>query len=107
MVPVVATFAMAEPLIIPIRADAITETFAGPPGERPTRVREMSLMNWEKPLYFRNDPNRIKMKTYVAETPLPVPRMPIVSQTSDLITRFSVKAAVPKVPGTKRPHSAK
>ena len=62
MVPVVATFAMADPLIIPIRADAITETFAGPPGDRPTRGREMSLMNCEKPLYFRNDPNRIKMK---------------------------------------------
>ena len=41
MVPVVATFAMAEPLIIPISAEATTETLAGPPGERPTSVSEM------------------------------------------------------------------
>ena len=67
----------------------------------------MSFINWEKPLYFKNAPKRTKIKVYVAETPLPVPRMPIVSQTRDLITRLSVKAAVPKVPGTQRPHRAK
>ena len=62
MVPVVATFAMAEPLIMPIMAEAITETFAGPPGDLPTRVREMSLINWEKPLYFKNAPKRTNTK---------------------------------------------
>ena len=107
MVPVVATFAIADPLIMPIRAEAITETFAGPPGERPTSVREMSLISWENPLYFRNAPKSTNTKMYVAETPLPVPRIPIVSHTRDLMMRLSGNAAVPKVPGRYRPQTAK
>ena len=60
IVPVVATLAMAEPLIIPIRPDAMTATFAGPPEVVPTRVSEKSLMNLEKPEYFRNAPKTTK-----------------------------------------------
>ena len=107
MVPVVATLAMAEPLIMPIRAEAMTATLAGPPGERPTSVSAMSLMNWEKPLYLRNAPKSTNTKIYVADTPAPVPRMPLVSHTRALMTRLSVKALVPNVPGMKRPHTAK
>ena len=62
MVPVVATLAMAEPLIIPMRAEASTATLAGPPGVRPTRVREKSLMNLEKPLYFKKAPKTTNRK---------------------------------------------
>ena len=100
IVPVVATLAIAEPLIMPISAEAMTATFAGPPGERPTSVSAMSLMNWEKPEYLRNEPKSTNTKMYVAETLAPVPRMPLVSHTSALITRLSVNALVPKVPGT-------
>lgn len=41
MVPVVATLAMALPLIMPISALANTATLAGPPGVCPTRVSEV------------------------------------------------------------------
>ena len=99
IVPVVATLAIAEPLIMPISAEAITATFAGPPGVCPTSVSAISLMNWEKPLYLRNAPKSTNTKIYVAETPAPVPRMPLVSHTSALMTRLSVKALVPNVPG--------
>ncbi len=53
IVPVVATLAMALPLIIPKRALANTATFAGPPVERPTSVSAISFMNWLNPLYFK------------------------------------------------------
>ena len=99
IVPVVATLAMADPLIMPISAEAITATLAGPPGVCPTSVSAISLMNWEKPLYLRNAPKSTNTKIYVAETPAPVPRMPLVSHTSALMTRLSVKALVPNVPG--------
>ena len=101
--PVVATLAMAEPLIMPISAEAITATLAGPPGVWPTSVSAMSLMNWENPLDLRN----ANTKIYVAETPAPVPSTPLVSHTSALITRLSVKALVPNVPGMYLPHTAK
>lgn len=107
IVPVVATLAMAEPLIMPISAEAITATLAGPPGVWPTSVSAMSLMNWENPLYLRNAPKSTNTKIYVAETPAPVPSTPLVSHTSALITRLSVKALVPNVPGMYLPHTAK
>ena len=107
MVPVVATLAIAEPLIMPISADAMTATLAGPPGVCPTSVSAISLMNCEKPLYLRNAPKSTNTKIYVAETPAPVPRMPLVSQTRALITRLSVKALVPNVPGIYLPQIAK
>ena len=56
-VPVVATFAIAEPFIIPIKAEAITLTFAGPPGVRPTKVNAKSFINFENPECFKNEPN--------------------------------------------------
>ena len=90
IVPVVATLATAEPLIIPISAEASTATFAGPPGERPTSVSAISLINWEKPEYLRKAPKSTNTKIYVAETLAPVPRMPPVSQTSALMTRLNV-----------------
>ena len=62
MVPVVATFAMAEPLIMPMSPEAMTATFAGPPDVRPTSVREKSLMNFEKPLCFKKAPKTTKRK---------------------------------------------
>ncbi len=65
-------------------------------GVCPTSVSAISLMNWEKPLYLRNAPKSTNTKIYVAETPAPVPRMPLVSHTSALMTRLSVKALVPK-----------
>jgi hypothetical protein len=40
-------------LIIPKRALAMTATLAGPPAVYLTSVKEMSLMNWLKPLYLR------------------------------------------------------
>ena len=74
IVPVVATLAMADPLIMPISAEAITATLAGPPGVCPTSFSAISLMNWEKPLYLRNAPKSTNTKIYVAETPAPVPK---------------------------------
>ena len=94
--PVVATLATAEPLIMPIRPEASTATFAGPPGVWPTSVSEKSLINLEKPLYFKYAPNKTKRKIYVAETPIPVPKTPCVPQNWVIKTRFSVKPLCPK-----------
>ena len=63
MAPVVATLASALPLIMPMRALAMTDTLAGPPAERPTRVRARSLMNSLKPLMRRKAPKSTNRKT--------------------------------------------
>ena len=60
--PVVATLASALPLIMPIRALAMTDTLAGPPAVRPTSVSARSLMKSLKPLYFRKAPNSTNRK---------------------------------------------
>ena len=104
MVPVVATLAMAEPLIMPMRAEATTATFAGPPGVWPTNVREKSLMNLEKPLCFKNAPNTTKRKMYVADTPIPVPSTPWVPQNWVISTRFRVNPLCPSSPGRNAPN---
>ena len=56
IVPVAATFATADPFIIPIKAEARTATFAGPPVVDPIKASEISFTKSEKPLYFKNDP---------------------------------------------------
>ncbi len=60
--PVVTTLATPEPLIVPMRADEITDTFAGPPRDAPTVPMAMSLKSWIMPARSRNAPNRIKRK---------------------------------------------
>ena len=47
---------------MPMRPEAMTATFAGPPDVRPTSVREKSLMNFEKPLCFKKAPKTTKRK---------------------------------------------
>ena len=58
-VPVVATFATAEPLIIPINAELMTLTFAEPPLVFPNREREIFAIKSVSPAYFKNDPKII------------------------------------------------
>lgn len=62
MVPVVATFATAEPFIIPSIALAMTATFAGPPGDLPTTERDRSFMKLENPLCLRKAPKTTNRK---------------------------------------------
>ena len=60
--PVVATLARALPLIMPMSALATTETLAGPPAVRPTRVSARSLIKSLNPLYFRKAPKSTNRK---------------------------------------------
>ena len=96
IVPVVATLAMADPLIMPISPDAMTATLAGPPAVIPTSAMEKSLINLENPEYFKKEPSRTKRNIYVADTPAPVPRSPWVPQNWVIRTRFNVKPLCPR-----------
>ena len=58
-VPVVTTFDMAEPLILPRNPLAITATFAGPPFELPAKAHAISLKNLPIPDLFITSPKRM------------------------------------------------
>ena len=62
-VPVVATFATDDPLIVPSSPDATTATFAGPPGLLPASESARSLKKRAPPLAPRKAPKRMKRKT--------------------------------------------
>jgi len=103
MLPVVATMAGAEPLIIPIRPQAMTPTFAGPPAALPTRDRERSLIKRVKPLRLKKAPKRQKTKMYVVLTPIPVPKIPWLLQKRWPISLLIETPPCPRSPGMYLP----
>ena len=60
--PVVATLATDEPFMVPIMAEATTETLAGPPESRPVRLMATLLKSLVPPPRERKAPNRMNMK---------------------------------------------
>ena len=60
--PVVTTLATPLPLIVPIRPEEITETFAGPPWVWPTVPSARSLNRRIIPARSRKAPNRMNRK---------------------------------------------
>ena len=72
-VPVVTTFATAEPLMEPRKPEARTATFAGPPLVCPARALAMSLKNWPMPHLFITSPKMMNSTMYVAATLTDVP----------------------------------
>ena len=75
--PVVATFAMALPEIVPISALETTAIKPGPPRYLPTRLFENSIKNVPAPEASKKDPNSTKRNTYVAEIVIGSPNMPV------------------------------
>ena len=71
--PVVTTFAIADPLILPSKPAAITATFAGPPFVCPAKPMAISLKNFPIPHLFIISPNTMNKKIYVEETLTDVP----------------------------------
>ena len=60
--PVVTTLATPEPLMVPISADEITDTLAGPPRVWPTVPSAKSLNRRIMPACSRKAPNRMNRK---------------------------------------------
>ena len=60
MTPVVATFATAEPEIIPINPDDNTAAFAGPPDDLFDSFIPMSIKSWPPPIVEKNAPKTMK-----------------------------------------------
>ena len=71
--PTVNTLATPDPLIIPMKPDEMTETFAGPPFACPTVPSATSLNRRIIPLCSRKLPKRMNRKMYVAETSVGMP----------------------------------
>ena len=58
--PVVATFATAEPEIMPIRPEDRTAAFAGPPEDLLDTFMPMSMSSWPPPMVEKKEPNTMK-----------------------------------------------
>ena len=58
--PVVATFATAEPEIMPIRPEEMTAAFAGPPEDLLENFMPMSISSWPPPIEEKKAPNTMK-----------------------------------------------
>ena len=68
--------ATAEPLMVPIRAEATTADRAAPERILPVREKAMLLMKELAPDCSRKEPNMTNMKITVADTLMVVPKMP-------------------------------
>ena len=71
--PVVTVFAIADPEIDPMAAEAITLAFAGPPRNRPAAAKARPMKNRPAPVTSRKAPKRTKMNTVPAAIPSGVP----------------------------------
>ena len=58
--PVVATFATADPEIMPIRPEERTAAFAGPPEDLLEAFMPMSISSWPPPISEKKAPNTMK-----------------------------------------------
>jgi len=76
--PIVAVFAMEEPVIVPMKAEATTATFAGPPRVWPKSEKATRIRYSPAPVRSRRAPKRTKAKTNVEETPSGMPKIPSV-----------------------------
>ena len=79
--PVVTVFAMAEPEMEPIAAEAMTLALAGPPRKRPAAAKARSIKKRPAPVTSRNAPNNTNMNTVPAAIPRGVPKIPAPEKT--------------------------
>ena len=77
-VPVVTVFAIEEPEIIPVKPDATTDAFAGPPLYLPSIANAKLIKYSPAPALSSNEPNKTKRNTKPAETPNGTPNIPSV-----------------------------
>ena len=73
--PVEAVLAMAEPEIVPVKADDNTATKAAPPLIRPATILENSMTKLLAPETTRNPPKIIKSVMLVTEMVVRMPNM--------------------------------
>jgi hypothetical protein len=78
MEPIVAVLAMDEPVMVPMKAEATTETLAGPPRVWPTSAKAILIRYSPAPVRSRMAPKSTKAKTKVDDTPSGMPKMPSV-----------------------------
>jgi hypothetical protein len=71
-------FAIDEPVIIPMKPEATTDTLAGPPRVWPTSEKAMRIRYSPAPVRSSTAPNSTNANTKVADTPTGMPRMPSV-----------------------------
>ncbi len=74
--PVPTVLATEEPDTVPIRAEEITATLAGPPREAPARALARSIKNSPTPVFSRKAPKSINRKIKVVQAPMAVPKTP-------------------------------
>ena len=74
-VPVVTTFAIEDPEIIPVKPEAIIEALAGPPLNLPTRAMAKSKKYLPPPAKSNMDPKRTNKKTKLTETEIGIPKI--------------------------------
>src|SRR5699024_12636150 len=84
--PVDTTLAIADPLIEPMKPDAMAATLAGPPRVWPAMASARSLNRVDIPDLARKAAKRIKKIMYVDDTPIAIPKMP-----SDVANKMYVK----------------
>ena len=76
MTPVDAVFATAEPLIVPVIAEAITATKAAPPRIRPATSLESSITKSLAPEATRKPPKIMNNVIFVDEIEAKIPSRP-------------------------------
>ena len=86
-IPVVQTLATEEPEIVPMIPELTTATLAGPPADQPASAMDRSMMYLPSPVCSTMEPNRMNMKTNVAETARGVPNTPSVPRYMWLMMR--------------------
>ena len=72
-VPTVATLAIGEPEIMPMRLLPTTAVFAVPPRHRPAREKVESMKNWPPPVTLNTPPKMTKRTIREADTPIGIP----------------------------------
>ncbi len=78
-----------EPLMVPVRADVSTETFAGPPAAQPDALVAASMKNLPMPVFSRQAPKKMNRKMNVELTPRGFPMIPSVVMNKWVMTRWT------------------
>jgi len=101
--PVEAVFAMAEPLIVPVKAEEITATKPAPPRTRPATTLETSMTKSLAPEATRNPPNTMKRVILDEDIKAKMPNIPSSLYSERKSTSLSGKLAARKTPGRCSP----
>ena len=104
--PVVTVFAIAEPEIDPMAAEAMTLALAGPPRNRPAAAKARSMKKRPAPVTSRNAPKRTKMNTVPAAIPSGVPNRPAPVKIWKRRMRSRVKPRFAITSGSRSPNPA-